>query len=77
MAETVEGAGKGQIVIAEEIQELLLEEFKRQLTPDKKGLPPATAKTIATITQWLERGGWTVLNPQVPVFPGDGSEDAK
>ena len=73
MAET----GKDQTVKAQQIQELLLEEFKRQLTPDKNGLPPATAKTIATITQWLEQGGWTVVNPRVRVFPGEDMEDAK
>ena len=60
-----------QIARAQQIQELLLEEFERQLTPEKKGLPPATAKTLATITKWLEHGGWTVLNPRVPVFPGE------
>ena len=75
MAET----GKDQTVKAQQIQDLLLEEFKRQLTQDKKtGKPPATSRTLATITKWLDRGGWVVLNPQVPLFPGDRiSEDAK
>ncbi len=67
-----------QIARAQQIQELLLEEFERQLTRDKKtGKPPANSTTIATITKWLERGGWTVLNPEVPVFPGEDLEDAK
>ena len=63
---------KDQIARAQQIQELLLEEFERQLTRDKKtGKPPANSTTIATITKWLERGGWAVLNPRVPVFPGE------
>ena len=70
MAETVEVARKDQIARAQQIQELLLNEFERQLTPNKKGIPQANSMTIATITKWLERGGWTVLNPRVPVFPG-------
>ncbi len=76
MAETVEEvARKDQIARTQQIQELLLEEFKRQLTPrEGTKTPPATSTTIATITKWLERGGWTVVNPRVPVFPG---EDAK
>ena len=78
MTETIEGAGKDQTVKAQQIQELLLEEFKRQLTRDKKtGKPPASSTTIATITRWLGRGGWVVLNPRVPIFPGEDMEDAK
>ena len=69
---------KDQIVKAQQVQDLLLEEFKRQLTRDKKtGKPPASSTTIATITKWLERGGWVVLNPQVKIFPGEDMEDAK
>ena len=53
---------KEQMAKADVIQELLLKEFERQLTPTKrgKGPPPANSTTIATITRWLEHNGWTV-----------------
>ena len=51
---------KEQIKKAEQLQGKLLEEFDRQLTPNKKGIPPANSTTIATITRWLEHNGWTV-----------------
>ena len=72
-----EDAGKDQVVKVQRVQELLLNEFNRQLTPNKKGVPPATAKTLATITKWMEQGGWVVLNPQVKMFPGEEMEDGK
>ena len=63
---------ENQVASAQQIQELLLEEFERQLRRDKKtGKPPASSTTIATITKWLERGGWVVLNPRVKMFPGE------
>ena len=51
---------KDQMAKADVIQELLLNEMERQLTPDKSGVPPANSTTIATITRWLEHNGWTV-----------------